>query len=341
MCEYMILKKKRIVLLIGILFIYSSLFFGCYLWYNIHSAFLSKQEIVATSATISLNATDELVILNKIADWLKSNMKWDTTQYRFLPFYWRKTHPSAGWVMSVKRGGCEENAILFAELARNAGIKSRVIYNAGEDHVWNEVWVNRSWTHFDATLSEQDRFNNPGFYERPRDERGWGKQLSYVYSVDSDGTIRNVTNRYTNTGNLVVNVRRDGLPIENVKVIVQSRFLSETRPESYKMPLFTIEGYTRQNGNCSFKLGENNYTIIAQIGDERAESNVTLLENTSAIVILHLTKSGAPFTFPLILYTILMICMYALIIILVSVFTYYFVLRARKNIICSFDPILN
>ena len=320
----MIPKKKRIGLFIGVILIYFSLCFGSYLWYNIHSAFLSKQEIVATSAAISLNETDALIIMNKIADWLKSNMKWDTTPYRFLPFYWRKVHPSANWVMSVKRGACEENAILFAELARNAAIKSRVIYNPGEDHVWNEVWINGSWTHFDATLSEEDRFDNPGFYERSRDDVGWGKQLSYVYSVDSDGTIRNVTNRYTNTGNLVVNVKRDGLPIENVKVIVQSRFLVETQPESYKQPRFAVEGYTSHNGSCSFNLGENNYTIIAQIGDERVESNVTLLENTSTTVILHLAKSGTPLSFSLILLPILVT---SLIVVLASVFTYYFVLK--------------
>lgn len=319
----MITKKKRIGLFVGIIVIYFSLFCGSYLWYNLSSTFLSKQEIVATSAAISLNETDALIIINKIADWLKSNIKWETTSYQFFPFYWRKVNPSANWVMSVKRGACEENAILFAELARNAAIENRVIYNPGEDHVWNEVWINGSWTHFDATLSEEDRFDNPGFYERPRDDGGWGKQLSYVYSVDPDGTIRNVTSRYTNTGILVVDVKRDGSPIENVNVIIQSRFLMETKPESYKQPLFAVEGYTGRNGRCSFNLGENNYTIIAQKGDKRAENNVTLLENTSTTVILHLAKSGTPFNLPSILLPILAT---SLVVVLASLFTYHLVL---------------
>lgn len=324
----MIPKKKRIALFIGIMLIYSSLFFGSYLWYNIHSAFLSKQEIVATSAALCLNETDALTIMNKIADWLKSNVKWDTTQYRFLPFYWRKAHPPASWVMSVKRGACEENAILFAELARNAGIKSRVIYNPGEDHVWNEVWLNGSWRHFDATLPEEDRSDNPGFYERSRDEGGWGKQLSYVYSVDSDGTICDVTNTYTKTGNLVVNVERNGFPIENVEVNVQSTFLMETRPESYRQSRLAVDGYTNDNGSCSFNLGENNYTIIAQLGDERAESNVTLLEDTCATIILHLAKSGGtPFSFPLIMLPVLVT---SWIVVLASAVTYYFVLQVLE-----------
>lgn len=320
----MITKKKRIGLFIGIILIYFTLFCGSYIWHNIYSTFLSKQEIVATSAAISFNETDALIIINKIAEWLKSNVKWDTTPYQFLPFYLRKVNPSANWVMSVKRGACEENAILFAELARNAAIESRVIYNPGEDHVWNEVWINGSWRHFDATLSEGDRFDNLGFYERSRDDGGWGKQLSYVYSIDSDGTIRNVTNRYTNTEILVVDVKRDRVPIENVNVIVQSRFLMETKPESYKQPLFGVEGYTGRNGRCSFNLGGNNYTIIAQRGDERAENNVTLLENTSTTIILHLAKSGTPSNLPS---TLLPILVTSIVVVFASLVTYYFVLR--------------
>jgi len=119
----MIQDKKRIGLFIVILFIYSSFFFGSYVWHIIHSNFLSKHEIVATSTALSLNETDALVIMNKIANWLKQNVEWDTTQFRFFPFYWRNEHPSPNWVMSVRCGACEENAILFAELARNTVLK--------------------------------------------------------------------------------------------------------------------------------------------------------------------------------------------------------------------------
>lgn len=80
----MISKRKRTVLFTGILLIYFMLFFGFYLWYNIRSIFLSKQEIVGVSAMISSNETDVLTIMDKIADWLKSNVKWDTTPYQIL-----------------------------------------------------------------------------------------------------------------------------------------------------------------------------------------------------------------------------------------------------------------
>ena len=331
----MIQDKKRIGLFIGILFIYSSLFFGSYVWFIIHSNFLSKQEIVATSAAISLNETDALVVMNKIADWLKLNVEWDTTQFRFFPFYWRIENPPPNWVMSVRCGACEENAILFAELARDAGIKARITFNLGEDHVWNEVWINGSWKHFDATLSEENRFDNPGFYERSRAEGGWEKQLSYVYSVGLNGTVSDVTKKYTGTGHLIVKVERDGVPIENASVIVKSRFLTETLPESYKEPRFVVEAYTGVNGSCSFNLGGNNYTVIAQVAGERAEIKVTLLENSSKTVDLHLEESSTPLKFPSIFTLVLPVCADVSLVLLASVITYLFVLKvlAKRHVL--------
>ena len=333
----MIQDKKKIIFFTGVLFIYSSLFFGSYIHHIIHSNFFSEQDITAISAAMSLNETDAIVIMNKIADWLKLNVRWDTTQFRLFPFYWRTENPSANWVMSVRRGACEENAILFAELARDAGIKARIIFNLGEDHVWNEVWINSSWKHFDATLSEENRFDNPGFYERSKAEGGWEKQLSYVYSVDLNGTVSDVTKKYTDTGHLLVKVERGGVPIENVRVIVKSKFLMESRPESYKEPRFVVEAYTSSNGNRSFSLGGNNYTVIAQIANERAESNVSLLENTSETVVLHLAKSGTPLHFPSIIVLFLLVCIDVLIVLLASMFTYLLVLKilAKKAAFAS------
>ncbi len=323
----MIQDKKKIVSFIGVLFIYSSLFFGSYVHDIIHSSFFSEQDITAISAEMSLNETDALVIMNKIADWLKLNVKWDTTQFRLFPFYWRTENPLPTWVMSVRRGACEENAILFAELACNAGVNTRVVFNHGEDHVWNEVWINNSWKHFDATLSKENRFDNPGFYERSKAEGGWEKQLSYVYSINENGTISDVTKRYTETGNLIVKVERNGTPIENAKVIIKSGFLMEDRPRSYKEPQFAVEDYTDNNGSCSFNLGKNNYTIIAQVAGKRAEIEVTLLENSSKTVDLHLEESGTPLEFPSIFILVLLVCADVSLVLLASVITYLFVLK--------------
>lgn len=142
-----------------------------------------------------------------------------------------------------------------------------------------------------------------------------------------NGTVSDVTRKYTDTGHLVVKVERDRTPIENVKVIVKSRFLMENLPESYKEPQFVVEDYTSSNGSRVFDLGANNYTVVAQIANERAESNVSLLENTSQTVVLHLEKSGTPFYFPSVFLLFLLVFTDVLIILLASIFTYCFVLR--------------
>lgn len=82
-------------------------------------------------------------------------------------------------------------------------IKSRIVYNLGEDHVWSEVLINGSWKRFDSTRPKGSRFDDKGFYERPRDKGGWGKQLSYVYTIDPDGSQHDVTSYYTKIGKLL------------------------------------------------------------------------------------------------------------------------------------------
>lgn len=325
---------KRIALFIGILLGFSCLVFGPYLWNNVNSAFLSKQEILATSASICLNETDVIVKANKIADWLHSNVEWDNVKFRIVPFYWRKESPSPEWVMSVRRGACEENAVLFAELARSSDVESRLVYNLGEDHVWNEIWVNGSWVHFDATLSKEDRLANPGMYERSRDDGGWGKRLSYVYAVDLNGTRNTVTEKYTDTGNLIINVKKDGVPVENASVTIRSMFLMDVDPDSYEKPLFAVENYTAQAGNCSFHLGQNNYTVIAQVGDEKAEKIVALSEGTCLSISLNLAKSDTPLSFfpslPAALLPILFSC---LMVFLFSEFAYFLIVMVLPSVL--------
>ena len=270
---------------------------GPLLWIYVNSLFFGKQEILNVARSIATNRNDPIEILDAIADWEKENMVYDIRPVYFYPIppflIWRIPSPDPTWVMSIKRGGCEEFAILFAEIARSAGIQSRVVYNPGEDHTWCEVLINGTWVHFDPTLSKGKRFNNPRIYERPRNESGWGKQLSYVFSVDpSEGNKVDVTRRYTDTGKLIVEVKKDNLPVENARVIIKSRFLMETSPK-YKQPLYCLEKMTNKSGICTFELGGNNYTVIAELGEifgYKAEKLVHLEENSSVYVTINLEQ---------------------------------------------------
>lgn len=61
-------------------------------------------------------------------------------------------------VLTDRSGVCRDYAVLFAALARAAGIPTRLagglIYSRGGFyyHVWDEVWMGKQWTPFDSTL---------------------------------------------------------------------------------------------------------------------------------------------------------------------------------------------
>lgn len=293
----MLTKQKRVIIVtIFLMLLTVTIFYGSFIGVSIYSHFSGRQEIIDTAKTISTDESDPQIIVNKIADWLKTNMNYDTSFSYFYPFppflLWRQTNPSAEWIMTIKRGGCEEYATLFSRLAESVGIESRVVYNLAEDHVWSEVLINGTWIHFDPGLPPEKRFNNPAFYERPKAEEGWEKQLSYVFFIDQNGTRQDITSKYTDRGRLSVSIAKDGAPVENAKVTVKSRFLMENYPQ-YNQPITALENFTDKSGLCTFDLGGNNYTIVAEVGQIfgfRDEIIVNLKENSTTSVELHPTK---------------------------------------------------
>jgi hypothetical protein len=278
-----------IVLIAAILFAF---FCGPYVWVSVYSTFFGQRDIVNTTREIASNATDVTVVLNRIANWLNANITYDAQAVYFYPtppfLLFRKVPPDPAWTMTVRRGACEEEAVLFSEMARLAGIEARTVYNPAEDHVWCEVLVNGSWTPFDPGLPEDERLNNPGFYERP-EPNGWGKELSYVYFIGPDGKENDITKIYTGTGRLIVKVEKDGQPVQDVRVMVESTFLMEKYPSSYSQPQFCSENHTDNSGSCTFDVGGNNYTVVAEFGTlfgYRNQINTSLKENNEMSVTL-------------------------------------------------------
>ena len=68
--------------------------------------------------------------------------------------------PDALTTLSTKMGDCNEHAALFAALARNVGIPTRVVAgvtffeNAFYYHAWNEVCLDDSWYSVDTTKNQ-------------------------------------------------------------------------------------------------------------------------------------------------------------------------------------------
>jgi transglutaminase-like putative cysteine protease len=90
-----------------------------------------------------------------IEKWVFQNLRRKNFQIAFAP---------AARVAQELQGDCTEHSVLFAAMARAAGIPTRcvvgVVYVADQGgfgpHMWNEVYVNGRWTAVDATFDQTE-----------------------------------------------------------------------------------------------------------------------------------------------------------------------------------------
>lgn len=98
------------------------------------------------SAEIRGKENDSFSIVQRLLTWISNNIKTDI-------FAETLTGPE---VLRIRRGKCSEYAILFASLARAAGIPTKVVLGVGNrgnqwiGHIWNEVWLGE-WAAVDPT----------------------------------------------------------------------------------------------------------------------------------------------------------------------------------------------
>jgi len=153
------------------------------------------------------------------------------------------------WVLFSKCGACMEYSLLFREIANSANLTVSV-HNPGEDHNWDEVLINGEWIIVDSSLPV---FNpTPDFYEVKRN-----LNVSYVYGEYPNGTIVNLTERYTNTSLVKILVLdEDNKPIEFANIQFYSFNLNNQERE-----IKHLECFTDQNGSCNVRLGGGKYKI--------------------------------------------------------------------------------
>jgi hypothetical protein len=175
------------------------------------------------------------------------------------------------------------------QLANQNNIPVRVITIQAEDHVFDEVFIDGEWVVVDNTNNVNGSYNiSPKFYEGPD---GWTslKKISYAYAVYPNSSIdTNVTYRYTNVSNLNIQViDASGYPVNNVTLKV----FSNNRDEPSRKHAYTnLSGITNMNGNCTFILGDGEYTIEASNDTYSGKlDNITLKENYNQSETLKLT----------------------------------------------------
>lgn len=191
-----------------------------------------------------LNGTETLI------DGIKAINGWISQSMTFTSDEERPIQPVRIYTKGI--GRCGEYQDMRSSAARSCLIPVVPTSNSAEDHVWNEFWMGR-WIHWDGT------YDRPYIYES-----GWGKTLSTVWNMRGDGWTWDVTDTYTETSTIKVNVEDlGGKPVDGTQVeIITEMFYMED------LKTTTNFGTTGPDGKLEFMVGDNrNYWGAADGGD--------------------------------------------------------------------------
>ncbi|PNX49790.1 MAG: hypothetical protein BV457_00470 [Thermoplasmata archaeon M9B1D] len=171
------------------------------------------------------------------------------------------------WILTSRYGHCGEYALIFRDMADEAGLTVRRARCFGEDHEWNEVLINGTWIVIDATrvgTAKDNGYNvSPKFMEKKvAGNRGTTEgNVSYVIAEYLNGTIVDITSRYTKIVNISIAAQdENGNTLSNVKIKIKSN----NRYSAYDTRLSNT---TNQNGICSFTLGGGDYIFESITND--------------------------------------------------------------------------
>lgn len=264
---------------------------------------INNGDIIKLSQSITDGQNDNYSKTIKLIEWQKSNVVNSFgIEWILLLSYGSTLYPhpqidipgglndSGNWTLINRIGACGANAYAFMQLANQNNIPVRVITIEGEDHVFDEVFIDGEWVVVDNTNNENGSYNiSPQFYEGPH---GWAslKKISYAYAIYPNSSIdTNVTYRYTNVSNLNIQVTdASGFPINNVTLKV----FSNNRDEPSRKHKYTnLSGITGINGNYTFVLGDGDYTIEANNDTYSGKlENIILKENSNQSETIKLTE---------------------------------------------------
>lgn len=154
----------------------------------------SLPEIQKITKELLGNETDGLAATKKLVDWVYHYIQPDTNIETL----------TTTQILKDKKGKCTEYAILFAALARSAGLPTRLaigqryINNAWISHMWNEVWLGQ-WVAVDAAFNQT------------------APDALLVKLVDGDSVAAVKKLRFELSGNLGITIRDFTVPTPETK----------------------------------------------------------------------------------------------------------------------------
>ena len=179
------------------------------------------------------------------------------------------------WTLISKSGACGELSDAFQELSVMENIPVRTVTIPSIGHAIDEVYINGSWITIDPSIAVLSNYydgviNNPHMYELPGIEGGWGENVLYAYAQYPNGTMTDVTYRYTNTSRVTIQVLNiNNTPLSKINATVDDNpvqhisdengtiiFDIKTGTHSFNVKNASFSGFiTRDiNGNSSFNI---------------------------------------------------------------------------------------
>lgn len=194
--------------------------------------------------------------------------------YLYQPYYCIRLdgHNNSKWILRSRCGACEEYAMFFMQIADTSNLTVRSIHDRGYDHNWDEVLINGEWVVVDPSIVDLEN-NQTGFnISRSYFDNNWGRLgMSYVYALYPNGTMEDVTYRYTNVSNLTIitfDESKNAIPNVNIRI------LSHNHKKNVDTDLILT---TNSKGKNNLKIGGGSYTIISKIND----GNMNLINKTT------------------------------------------------------------
>lgn len=193
----------------------------------------------------------------KINEWVYTKMVYEPTE---------RWDQNAITTINRGIGRCEEMSILFIKALRTVCIPARHTYtpwwaHTNSNHAWVEIWVNGKWHSLGGgELTDLDH----AWFETPAKQVAIIKSTVYGKIIDTSETIDRQENNYTvinSTPNysdvvkLLVQVRKNNLPLESASVSINVYNYASLSPVGLKK--------TDNNGIVQWSVGKTDLFIYA------------------------------------------------------------------------------
>lgn len=220
---------------------------------------------------------ESAIILNQSdnnSEKAKMIVKWEQEQFNYPAmnhfnrnnyiYYFRGLIPFPGYYLYINKANCGELAIVFEDMADKTNLTYRKIFIDGmlntksmkmNNHRFTEVLLeNGSWMIADVGFdmyppkSSKYEFSESGFL------------VGNVAIINDNGTFTDCTSSYVkNTSKIIINAKRDGLPLSNATVKVELMHDNVTSPNINNIIYKTNEsGISELNlglyNECSYKV---------------------------------------------------------------------------------------